>query len=318
MRQILCTFQTIMHLCYAYMTDCMYCLKHSLSLSWVHQTKEKQLARIMLSMHGLEKGMSFTENAREFGGEKAKTLAKQLSGYLTTFSVDDTCIIALNVLHEYLNNPHSTHNKSIRADITSLLDAHSDVVQDGYAGIKNVSEPPAFDKEAIETFFSSRSSVRAYSEQLVNDEEIASALRIASYTPSACNRQTSRVHVFRDEQRMKAIINNQLGNQNWCDNATILFVVTSKASYFGGEYERYQALIDGGLYAMNFVYGLHLNHVASCFKMFVRGVSIEKRFKRIAGIPADEIPIVLILAGHYKKSTVCCPKSVRLPVKAIT
>lgn len=78
-----------------------------------------------------------------------------------------------------------------------------------------------------------------------------------------------------------------------------------------GGYERHQALIDGGLYAMNFVWGLHLNHIATCFKMFVRESKREKEFKKIANIPENEIPIVLIMAGHYKAEAVVSPKSVR-------
>lgn len=85
---------------------------------------------------------------------------------------------------------------------------------------------------------------------------------------------------------------------------------------FRGGYERYQGLIDGGLYAMNLVWGLHLNHIATCFKMFVREPKREKTFKRIAKIPENEIPIVLVLAGHYKSSPVVSPKSVRIDFMA--
>lgn len=63
---------------------------------------------------------------------------------------------------------------------------------------------------------------------------------------------------------------------------------------------------------MNFVYGLHLNHVTTCFKMFVREPKREKEFKKLANIPENEIPIILILAGHYKDGQVVSPKSVRI------
>lgn len=135
--------------------------------------------------------------------------------------------------------------------------------------------------------------------------------RIASYTPSACNRQASRIHVFRDKNVIRKLLDNQLGTQGWCDNASVLICVTVNCNYFGGNYERYQALIDGGLYAMNFVMGLHLNHIASCFKMFIRTPRREKEFKKIAKIPQCEMPVVLILGGHYKSGIVTSPKSER-------
>lgn len=77
-------------------------------------------------------------------------------------------------------------------------------------------------------------------------------------------------------------------------------------------YKKYQPLIDGGLYAMNFDMGLHLNNIGFCFKMFVREPKIEKEFKQLTQIPKSEIPIVLILAGHYPKHSIKSPKSVRI------
>ena len=163
-------------------------------------------------------------------------------------------------------------------------------------GTKKVSEPSCFDKKIIEEFYASRVSVREYSDDPVTDDEIRAA---------------SRIHVFRDKNVIRKLLDNQLGSQGWCDNASVLICVTVNCNYFGGNYERYQALIDGGLYAMNFVMGLHLNHIASCFKMFIRTPRREKEFKKIAKIPQCEMPVVLILGGHYKSGIVTSPKSER-------
>ena len=134
--------------------------------------------------------------------------------------------------------------------------------------------------------------------------------------PSDCTTINRRRSLFNcdinDRNIIKKLIDNQLGSQGWCDNATGLLVITSNQTYFGGTYERHEALIDGGLYAMNIVWGLHLLRIGSCFKMFVREPEREKRFKKIAGIPYNEIPVVLILCGHYKNVGVLEPKSVRL------
>ena len=46
--------------------------------------------------------------------------------------------------------------------------------------------------------------------------------------------------------------------------------------------------------------------------MFVREPKREKEFKKLANIPENEIPIILILAGHYKDTQVVSPKSVRM------
>lgn len=296
-----------------FFTDCIFYIKHNIDSDY---SKDCLSARIMLTMHQLEKGMSFTESKRNFGGDKAEMLVGMIRKYIYQYGQDEVCNVAINVLYEYIQRNNSSKQKSVRKAIIELCDEYKNVISKGYAGVKNVSEPPAFDINTIEKFFATRSSVRDYSATPITDDEISSALKIASNTPSACNRQTTRVYHINDKTQMNDLINNQLGNQGWCNNATSCFIVTVNECYFGGGYERYQGLIDGGLYAMNLVWGLHLNHIATCFKMFVREPKREKTFKRIAKIPENEIPIVLVLAGHYKSSPVVSPKSVRIDFMA--
>lgn len=292
-----------------FLSDYIFYIKHNIDSDY---SSDCQLARIMLTMHQLEKGMSFTDSKREFGGDKAFALVSMIRKYISICGKDKVCDVAINVLYEYLQRDNSTRNENVRAAIKKLCSEYQSVINEGYAGIKTVVEPPLFDNRVIENFFATRSSVREYSVEPITEKEISSALRIASFTPTACNRQTSRVYHINDKAQMTALIDNQLGNQGWCNNAQSCFVVTVNECYFGGGYERNQGFIDGGLYAMNFVWGLHLNHIATCFKMFVREPKREELFKKIAKIPENEIPIVLILAGHYKSISVVSPKSVRI------
>ena len=279
-----------------------------------HQDKDQLLARVMLTVHQLEKGLSFTESARIFGEEKALHIVKVLHQFIKKYGNHQVVSIATNVLKEYLDNPNSTKNEHARKTIIKFIDANKECLGLYKTGTKIVSKPQEFQVEDIKNFFFSRSSVREYSDDPITDEEIKNVMEFATCTPTACNRQTSRVHVFRNKDAMSKLIENQLGNQNWCDNATAIFVITTNISYFNSSYEHVQAFIDGGLFAMNFDWGLHLYHIASCYKMYVRLPEIDKEFHELSGIPENEFPIVLILAGHYKEEPIVSPKSVRLPV----
>ena len=46
-----------------------------------------------------------------------------------------------------------------------------------------------------------------------------------------------------------------------------MFVITGNASGFKYIHESKQVFIDGGMYAQNFLMGLHLSKVGCCFKM---------------------------------------------------
>ena len=101
-------------------------------------------------------------------------------------------------------------------------------------------------------------------------------------------------------------------------NADTIFIVTANGSYFNSTYESKEAYIDGGMYAMNLCMGLHMLKIGSCFKMFIRTPKIEKEFKRICGLQENEIPIVLLLAGHYDEEHLNRqPISVRIKSKII-
>lgn len=276
--------------------------------------KDQIIAQVLLNIHQLEKGLSFTGSARVFGEAKAVNIVNGLQKFKKKYGTHLIVSLATNVLKEYLLNPNSTKNEHARSIISDFIEANKDCIGLYKAGTKNVSEPRAFSIDDINDFFFSRSSVREYSDEPITDDEIYKVMKFASCTPTACNRQTSRVHVYRDKEKMAKLIKNQLGDQNWCDNATAIFVITTNVSYFNSSYEHVQAFIDGGLYAMNFDWGLHLYHIASCYKMYVRLPEIDREFHELSGIPANEFPIVLILAGHYRKEHIVSPKSVRLPI----
>lgn len=249
------------------------------------------------------------------GGVKALSLCKSLDSYIAHDGKrNEIFTLALNVLDKYSKDPFASSDNETRAAIKRLADKHKDIIGLMEVGTKQVSKPPLFDEDSIRDFFFTRSSVRSFSNIAITKGQIQVALDFASCTPTACNRQTSKVYAFRDRRKMQEILDLQLGDQGWCNNADTLFVITGITTYFGGVYERHQVYIDGGLFAMNFVYGLHLQHIASCFKMFVRTPKLMDKFRTVCNIPKNEVPIVLVLAGHYSDVESERPISHRIPV----
>lgn len=267
---------------------------------------------ILLNSHALEKGLSFENKKQNWGKEKASYLCKLVEMYTVSYNtINDICILALNVLAKYKEDLYASKDKILINNIDKLTTLNNKYIVEGQAGVKEIKKPIFFNKTTITDFFFSRSSVRNYSDRPVTDDEIHAAMQIANTTPTTCNRQAARAYVLRDKTVMQKILDYQLGDQGWCTNAKVLFIITVNQSRFGGVYERSQSFIDGGLFAMNLVHGLHLNLIASCFKMFIRDPKLQKQFYRICNIPKKEIPIVLILAGHYKDETTKGPVSHR-------
>lgn len=277
---------------------------------------DNRLARIMLLIHQLEKGLSHEVRRSDWGKDKAYRLVGCINALDKDMMQHDVVQTAISVLEKYRGDEDASKDEALLSGIDALLEFKRDDI-DSWTGFKTVTEPDFKKSEnAIWHFFKTRGSVREFSNRRISDEDFKLSLEFASLTPSACNRQTSRVYKFDDKEIIKRILDTQLGDQGWCMNASTLFVVVSNGSFFGIGIEARQAYIDGGMYAMNFCMGLHLQHIATCFKMFVRSRREEKEFRKITGIKPQEIPIVCILAGYYPEDghAVLAPRSHRLPL----
>ncbi len=125
-------------------------------------------------------------------------------------------------------------------------------------------------------------------------------MRLQKKTPSACNRQPWRIHVFRDKVIKKELLDWQ-GNRGFTDNIDTAIVVTCSLNAFF-IYELHQAYVDGGLYAMTLMLALHslgLGTIPLTLGLMSSELNIlHEKF----GIKEDQIPILIIGVGCLKES----------------
>src|SRR5207244_3137840 len=79
----------------------------------------------------------------------------------------------------------------------------------------------------LSAFFESRFSVRDFADGDVDPALIASAVRMAQKTPSVCNRQSARVHVFGDVAETAVLLAHQGGSSGFGHRASKVLVVTA-------------------------------------------------------------------------------------------
>ena len=303
---------SIVALIHSYIYDLIKYLIHSRSVL-PGNNKDKTKTEIMLLTHSLEKGLCFEVSKDNFGDEKSAMLINKAFGFYRKYGMDEILVISVKVLEEYFScrNIDDIKFNEFKAALTS--NEFDECYNRLCGGSKSLKQ--TVNEEALKSFtglVSTRSSVRSFNtDRSIDEEEIRKALLLAQMTPSVCNRQTSRLHVFRQEQT-STIIADQMGDQGWTGNSDRLFVITSNLNYFSGIYERNQCYIDSGMFAMQFILALHAQNIGSCCKLYVRSPGMDKQFYKITGIPKNEIPTVLILAGHYKEETTVVPQSQRL------
>jgi len=256
---------------------------------------------LLRETHTIEKGLSLREPRLGFGQQKVKDLIAHLSDYQQRYGKENP---------DFLRYPVSAirywmdYTRAQGVDIASIVSAFDLLVNQsglqelhGVAGVREVTREE-IQQAACGDFASllrSRHSVRYFLPELVSHELIDQALQMAQLTPSACNRQGWKTHIYEGERCLQ-LLKWQGGSRGFEEDIHQAIVVTANQKAFL-YYEMHQAYVDGGLYAMNLINALHSLGLGtiplSCgFKQ-----RKLRKLRRQFAIPSEELPIVIIGLG---------------------
>ena len=259
--------------------------------------------------HTLETGLSLPSPRKGFGHDKAIAILSQLESYLNKYGkVDaDFVLYPLGTVAGYLE--HCKKTKVSYPDVAALFEG----VLSEYSeisgrkpellpvGVETIDADELKKKAAgsFEELLSSRHSVRSFASGEIPEDVLKKALEMARLTPSACNRQSWKTHIFKGESIKKLLV-WQDGCHGFEDQPACAILVCADARAFLS-FEMHQAYVDGGLYAMNLINALHSLGLGtipvSCGFDNSKIAVLHKEF----GIPANEIPIVIVCAGLLPK-----------------
>ena len=262
---------------------------------------EKMQYTILRLNHTLEKGMSMRNPRKGFGQQKAVRLIELLNHY---------CDLYLSSDKNFLQYPISTIYSYISYTIASgvempgIQDAFKRLInkigldcKDSLGGIVTVTKGEILKNASgnFESLLESRHSIRYFDSEVPQREKIEQALRLAQKTPSACNRQGWKTHVFMCDKSVE-LLRWQGGCNGFEEEIKCAILVTAnlKAFFY---YEVHQAYVDGGLYAMNLINAIHSLGLGTI------PLSVGFNYKKLKElgckfeIPDNEVPIVIIGVG---------------------
>jgi nitroreductase len=286
---------------------------------------------IVKSYHRLEKGLALAAPRPGFGTDAVDQLTKDLSAYLDRHGADRVTTIALQVLDQYAAfcrcNGVDTQDICERTaalrrrtaglppgaqarDATPVEQPLGGTVPVASQAVLNAARVPFGD------FVRHRYSVRQFAPRPVDRGLIEEAVRDAQYSPSVCNRESVQVLWVDDAPRARELLAFQNGNRGFGDSAGALLVVTVRQAAFHTVGERYQAWIDGGLFAMTLVYALHAQGLGSCCLNWSVEPGVDRAFKRAAGLPAHDRVIMLLAVGHLPEHFAVA-RSARRPLNEV-
>jgi nitroreductase len=236
-----------------------------------------------------------------------KTLISLLEQYSDRYDWDEVSLVALNTLVSYyqFNLERGHENADVYSRLTQLKtgaeETRNKILEGGVLPVKRQDIHEAVNLN-FRNFVSSRYSIRHFGAEEVPLIIIQEAVLIALKTPSVCNRQTWKVHVFSDEDLKQKVLSYQNGNRGFGHLANKVLIVTSDLSYFLDACERNQGFIDGGLFSMSLIYALHSLGVGTCCLNWATTYKQDIALRQNVAIPNSEVIIMMIAVGSLPES----------------
>jgi len=232
----------------------------------------------IMDIHSVEKGLSLQRTKHPFGAETIKRLGLEVQRAPHDFFWMGDAMDSLSALNQW--NQHGTKSEKLAVPMK-----------------RSFKNPKLSGLSLLET----RHSVRTFDSSVqVTEEELLEAVRVASFAPSVCNRQSWRVTFAASSKTKEVLLALQNGNSGFTD-IPVVGVISVDLSLFSGAGERNQAWVDGGIFAMSLCLALHGAGLGTCLlNTSVRNNYAEK-IGRVAGLPDSHQVISMIAIGFPKE-----------------
>lgn len=309
-------FSILAALAVEYTKDYFRYIKYSGVFTFIKANEEKLLGNIIADYHVIEKGLTMPNPRLGFGKDKVLKLAKHCEDFIDKYGYSNKQLRqAVAVLQEYRLH-HETNSFMLEKDVINSienLESKIDNLIPSKQGKFTTTEYFKHTNATFDLFSKSRRSVRNYAAEEVDKEDLIKAVEIATTAPSSCNRQASRVYIYEDSDQINKILQIQGGNRGFGHLSNKLIIVTADLGFSHGVYERNMAYVDGGIFAMNLLNGLHFNKILACPLNCYFSSWKDKKLREICGIKKSEVFIVMISCGLAHEEF-DIPQSYRFPV----
>lgn len=274
-------------------------------------SKEQFEASIIRLYHTIEKGLSYLDYRPGFGINNVEKLICGLETYGKKYGTDTFVYrTALSSLNAYVkkNRENGYVNDDIETKINSLPG-----VENGLGGAIEINKPNDTFKMNFEELLSSRHSIRHFSSTPVDIRLLEKAIELAQHTPSACNRQGWATRIVKDRNALATVLSNQNGNKGFGNEFDKVLIITADLRAQQRGREKFQAFIDGGMYAENLLNALYYYGIGAVPLSASLTSEQEKNIRKRIGIDSAEVFILIIGVGNYPDGKFLTTRSERKP-----
>ncbi|MBY8908372.1 nitroreductase family protein [Salinicoccus roseus] len=263
--------------------------------------KNKLRAKITINYHSIEKGLSHKNPRLGFGQQPMNLLLKSLSEYkkLGYSTQDIRYQTGISTIQEYIEL-HKENNFEV-SELENKFNQLRVTERYNNGGALSYKKEKILEKRLsnFAILAKNRVSVREFSEDPVNIDDINEALDIAMKTPSVCNRQPWKVFVIKNKETKNKVLNIQGGFRGFGENVDTLLVLCSDNYNLSGPTERNQGFIDTGMFSMSLAYALEYKGLATCFLNAALNKKKDKAIRTLLNIQDNHNIVLFIAVGNY-------------------
>lgn len=263
------------------------------------ERKENLEYNILMISHSIEKGLCNTKNPRPFGKEKIAELKKLLIKYFEVYKTSSFATdLCLSMISQYLKY-YELNNFIEKTEYLEAKCFYNLYEYNSKECGKSEYKPIVKFNNYLD-FLKSRHSVRSYKQQIVEKSKVEYCIKCALQSPSACNRQMVKAHVYYNSSSKIGIINDFAQGLSGFELININYVIiTYEEAAFVFPGERNQGMFNAGLFSMNLINAFHEKNIGSCFIQFGNDYNEEQKIKKSLGYKNSERIAVIIAFGHY-------------------
>ncbi len=284
------------------------------------RTRPQMKAFLTMKYHTFEKGLALPDPRPGFGGDRLRELLSVLEPYEQRFGFDEVFAVCVNALTAYqqFNAAHDIRLAELDTLLAGYRQKYPEMADVREGGTREVTRAQIQRATAIdfESFVQHRHSIRNFASDPVDLGLIEKAVRLAQRAPSVCNRQAGRAHIYTDKARIAELLRFQSGNRGFGHVVPVLLVITADLQAFASPGERFQGWIDGGLFAMSLIFGLHAQGLGTCCLNWSVTMDVDKPMRKAADIADNELVIMMLAVGPLPE-TLSVAQSPRKPIEDV-
>lgn len=284
------------------------------------RSKTKQLTEILMLTHAIEKGFSLKDVRVGFGVEKMKSLVAMIELYVGKYGYDESLQVPISLVFAYqqFKEDHQCATEElnrlferIEKLVSRLGKKKSEFSSAGTLIIKQ-SDVSNLSKTDFSTLAVKRHAIRNFGEKVGEaslKKCVEEAIEVAKYAPSACNRQSYRVHIYSGEEKTRLL--KEQGSTAFCEDAEMAIIVTGDMNRYYS-FEQHLMYVDASLFAMSLMYALTAKGIANIpLTQCIRRKTLNLIRKDFV-IPKNEMPVIMLAIGYYPEEVkVACSERMK-------